>query len=226
MSKATVRHLTGTAAERGMQDLLVALPQLASRSIDQYAALLARSSKLVAGFVPAQLFTTSGCCDIPEQECPPRCVCEIAWEASPGETVKAAIRVRNTSSQARNFTFGAAPLQGGGESPGALALSPEARTLAPGESVDVAIAVTVNDKFKPGECYGTEVLVRGAYEQCVIVRLDVVPSATVRCELDQGDPPVRIRAHRWYEHFQCSEPCEPERPRPNQPGTTVPRDGT
>jgi hypothetical protein len=222
MSKATVRHLTGTAVERGMQDLLVALPQLASRSIDQYASLLARSSQLLAGLIPGQLLSTADCCEIPEQDCPPRCVCEIAWEASPGETVKASIRVRNTSAQARNFTFSAAPLQGGGDSPGALTISPAARTLASGESVDVAISLVVNDKFKPSERYGTEVLIRGAYEQCVIVRLDVVASPTVRCEIDQGEVPVRIRAERWYHHFQCTEPCE--RPRQDVPGITVPGD--
>lgn len=214
MSKATVKHLGGTAAQRGLQELFVALPQLATRSIDQYAALLSRSSQLLAGFVPAQLFPAADCCDIPEQACPPRCVCEIAWEASPGETVKASIRVRNTSAQSRNFTFSAAPLQGGGGSPGALSISPPARTLASGESVDVAISLVVNDKFQPGERYETEVLIRGAYEQCVIVRLDVCKTPTVRCEVDQGDPPVRIRAHQWYEHFQCTEPCEPDRQRP------------
>lgn len=224
MSKATVRHLSGTAAERGVEDLLVALPQLVSRSVEQYAALLGRSSKLLTGLVPAQLFSTSDCCDIPQQDCPPRCVCEIAWEACPGETVKASVRVRNTSAQARNFTFSAAPLQGGGDAPGALAISPAARTLQSGESVDVAIVLAVNDKFRPGERYATEILIRGAYEQCVIVRLDVVSSATVCCEIDQGDTPVRIRAHRWYEHFQCTEPCGPERSRPTPQGPSVPRD--
>ena len=211
MSKATVRHLTGTTAQRGVQDLLVALPQFASRSIDQYAALLARSSKVLAELVPAQLFASGDCCEIPEQDCPPRCVCEIGWEASPGETVKASIRVRNTSAQTRNFTFSAAPLQSGGDAPGALGISPAARTLASGESVDVALGLVVNEKFKPGERYSTEVLIRGAYEQCVLVRLDVLASPTVCCEVEQGDVPVRIRAERWYHNFQCTEPCESPR---------------
>lgn len=28
------------------------------------------------------------------------------------------------------------------------------------------------------------------------------------CEVVLGDPPVRIRAHHWYDHFQCTERCE------------------
>jgi hypothetical protein len=208
MSKATVRHLTGHPAQRGVQDLLVALPQLASRSIDQYASLLSRTSQLFAGLIPAQLLSSTDCCEIPEQECPPHCVCEIAWEACRGETVKASIRVRNTSSQSRNFAFSAGPMQGQGSSPGAPTVSPTSRQLRSGESVDVAIELPVTEKFEAGERYEAKVLIRGAYEQCVIVRLDVVACPSVRCEVDQGDPPVRIRAHQWYDHFQCTEPCE------------------
>lgn len=220
MSRAHVRHLSDSGAQRGLDELLSALPKLASRSIEQYAELLQRGSALVSGMLPKQLLSMAGCCDIPEQDCPPRCVCAITWEAAPGESVHATIRVTNTSAQARAFHFKATALQGG-PTPPALDISPASANLASGQSVTLTLATSVGANAKPGESYSGEVLINGAYEQCVIVRLDVCSNQSAHCEVEQGDAPVRVRAHQWYHHFQCEEPCAPARS-PRQPGGTVP----
>jgi hypothetical protein len=77
----------------------------------------------------------------------------------------------------------------------------------------VEVSATVPDEFVDGD-YVAEVFITGSYEQCVELRLGVVPSQKCPpgkprcfCDVVQGDPPVRIRAHRWYDHFQCTEPC-------------------
>ena len=220
MSTARVRHLSGSNAQRGLDEVLSKLPKLATRSIEQYVDLLQRGSSLVSAMLPKQLLPMAGCCDIPQQDCPPRCVCEIAWEAAAGESVQATIRVTNTSTQARSFSFKATPLQGGA-SASTLNLSPAGANLVSGQSVTLTLATTLGNDAKPGERYSAEVLIHGAYEQCVVVRLDVCSNQSAHCEVEQGDPPVRVRAHQWYHHFQCEEPCAPARST-EQPGGTVP----
>jgi hypothetical protein len=73
--------------------------------------------------------------------------------------------------------------------------------------------------LQAGAQYVAEVRIVGAYEQCVRLVLDVAAKGAVvdcgpsRCEVAAGDLPVRIRAHRWYDHFQCTEPCTELLPR-------------
>jgi hypothetical protein len=154
-------------------------------------------------------------CEIPEIDCPPRCVCEVTWEASPGETPALTVRVTNASKFARTFHLDATSFVGDGGSPGTITLAPKSLSLPAGHVGIVNATFTVPDV--PEGAYEAEILVRGAYEQCVRVRLTVKCEKTCgesrcTCEVVQGDPPVRIRAHHWYDHFQCTEPCfEPQR---------------
>src|SRR5262249_46017024 len=89
-------------------------------------------------------------------------------------------------------------------------LSPASLSLAPGQAGVVRATFTV--PRTPEGDYDAEIVVRGLYEQCVCVTLKVQCKKTCgdeccACEVVQGDPPVRIRAHQWYHHFQCTEPC-------------------
>lgn len=159
------------------------------------------------------------CCEIPETECPPRCVCDVTWEARPGDTRSLTVRVTNSSKSARTFQLHAAPFAGPGGSPGTLSLSPSTLTLQPGHAGIVNATFTVPNV--PDGDYHAEIVVKGAYEQCVRVRLRVQCKRTCDdehciCDVVQGDPPVRIRAHQWYDHFQCTEPCvDPGRQEPD-----------
>jgi hypothetical protein len=160
-------------------------------------------------------------CAIPEIDCPPRCVCDVTWEASPGETPGLTVRVTNTSSSARTFQFQATPFTGPSGSPGTLALAPPTLTLQPGQTGVVNAKFTVPNV--PEDDYHAEILIKGAYEQCVRVRLRVRCRKTAgdehcTCDVLQGDPPVRIRAHHWYHHFQCVEPCGDDRQRSDHHG--------
>lgn len=149
-------------------------------------------------------------CAIPETECPPRCVCEVTWEASAGETPGLTVRVTNSSKSTRTFQLHATPFAGPGGSPGTMSVAPSSLTLQAGDAGIVSAKFTV--PTVPEGDYHAEIVVRGAYEQCVRVRLRVQCNKICgdehcTCDVVQGDPPVRIRAHHWYDHFQCTEPC-------------------
>ncbi len=147
-------------------------------------------------------------CAIPETDCPPRCVCELRWEAQPHETVRGTLRVVNTGQQRRQFTFAATNLTSDGLDSGvAPSLAPSAADLAPQEAVTAQVSIPLRQGFETGRTYRGEILVRGLYEQCVRVAVQVEPEPRPHCEVRQGEIPVRVRAHRWYHHFQCEEPC-------------------
>jgi hypothetical protein len=209
MSKAHVRHLGGSTIQSGIDDLVGVVPGILAQSIEQYGKLLQRSSRLLTELLPSRSLNLTDCCGIPEQDCPPRCVCEIVWEACPGESLQATIGVRNTSSRARDFTFSAGQWTGAAGALPQLKVSPQSAHLNAGERTVVTLSLQLNSQAKAGQQHETEVALRGAYEQCVRVRLQVCDDSAAHCEVEQGDPPVRIRAHQWYDHFQCEEPCAP-----------------
>jgi hypothetical protein len=137
-------------------------------------------------------------------------VCEVSWEAKAGETPTLTLRVTNSSKSTRTFQVHATPFAGPGGSPGTLSLTPSSLTLQPGHSDFVSAKFTVPNV--PDGDYHAEIVVKGAFEQCVCVGLRVRCGKTCcnehcTCDVVQGDPPVRIRAHEWYHHFQCIEPC-------------------
>lgn len=210
MSQATVRHLGGSTVQQGLDGLLDGLPGLVNGATSQYVGLLRRGIKLAGDMLPANLAELAGssndCCSVPTQDCPPRCVAEIDWEACAGEAQHAVINVKNSGRQARSFSFSAGNL-----GPSKVDVTPPSAQLAPGQSVAVRVDVPPSEAFKPRETYTGEVLIRGAYEQCVRLRLRVATPATATVDLCQGEVPERITELKWYRHWQCTEPCAPAR---------------
>jgi hypothetical protein len=207
MSQAHVRDLSGSRAEQGVDALLDGLPALLSSAASQYVNLLRRGSKLVEGLLPAGLLETANdCCTVPTQDCPPRCIAEICWEGCACEPQRATVTVKNTGTQARNFSFAAGSL-----GPAKVEVAPPAAQLAPGQAVTLQVVVPGNQGLKEGECYGGELLIRGAYEQCVKLKLCITPSAVPQLEVAQGEMPERITELKWYRHWQCTDPCAPPR---------------
>jgi len=186
-------------------------PKLMASSLEQAGQLLRATSSLLSdSFSEGPSFKRSSCCDVPETECPPRCVCKIQWEASPGEHLKTIVRVTNTSEkQVRTFHFTATAFQGPGDPQVPLEISPADATLQPGHSTLITAEFTPTDAFQPGQTYEAEVLIKGAYEQCVCLQFRPLGEVQAECEVKQGDPPIHLRAHQWYDHFQCAEPCFP-----------------
>ena len=222
MSKVAVRPLS-RACHSDSPSLAQLAPRLLSLSVGAVTDLLQGMAGVLgpalaakATCPPAGVRARTDCCAVPESDCPPRCVCEISWEAARGEKLRCTIRLVNSSASTRTFAVEATSFTGGAE--GAVSVSPSSLLLAGGTSGLVEAAFAVPEEMPPGD-YEAEIVVRGAYEQCVRVLLHVTKKdcgpdlPACRCEITQGDPPVRIRAHHWYDHFQCTEPCAKPRPR-------------
>jgi hypothetical protein len=224
MSQASVRRLgASSSVEQGFDRVLDELPKLMSTAATQYVSLLRRGIDLAGSFVPAGLTDSlsglsslaakgNDCCTVPTQDCPPRCVAEVCWEACLGETQQASITVKNTGSQTRGFSFTATPL-----GPVQPQVQPANAQLAPGQAVAVQVSVPTSEGFKPGETYSGELTIRGAYEQCVQLKLKIAAPQTASVTIDHGDPSQHITELKWYRHWQCTEPCESGRVPPTQP---------
>jgi hypothetical protein len=223
---STVRVRSLTAAPASPEALAEQGRRLASDSAQSLRNLVRGVGELLGpltsglqhGKVPSHRHE-GACCEIPETECPPRCVCEISWEAAVGEGLRATLRVVNSSLQGRSFDLEATELLGPGGSLGAMTVTPPQLQLGPGRSGLARADLTVPAEAREGY-YEGELLVTGAFEQCVRVQVKAVSRDQCRpgepdcmCEVVQGDPPVRLRAHNWYDHFQCTEPCTPVRER-------------
>ena len=225
MSRVSMKHTSG--ATPAAADLLNVAPRLLVLSMESARDFVSRASATLPAMPSLDTLRRSASgggdcgCDIPETHCPPRCVCELHWEGSPGETFRATIRVRNTGKVARTFSVVSGDLSA--PLAGKIAVAPGQLPLAPGGSADVALAYTVPAGAGAGDARA-EVLVTGAYEQCVKVQLTVQPEATITCEVAQGEPPRRVRTMHWYRHWQCEEPCDTPRTNPDVPTTpgTIP----
>jgi hypothetical protein len=190
-----------------MQDLAAMGGKLLSLSLDSSLKFMRGVMDIITPALSnAKMPYLSAVCDIPETECPPRCVCTINWVACRGERRQHAIRVTNTSKQDVTFRLKATSLIGLDGGSDLIVLQPNQLVLKSGESGLSTASITVPDNAPTGE-YHAEILVQGQYEQCVRVNLSVGASKNCVCEVAQGDIPVRIRAHHWYDHFQCVEPC-------------------
>jgi len=204
MSQTYVRDLTGSKAEQGMDVLLDELPGMLSSATSAYLRLIRRAGRMVGDLLPADMLTGANeCCAVPTQDCPPHCVAEICWDACLGETQRASITVKNTSAQTRAFAFTAGNL-----GPAKVEIVPPAAQIAAGQSVTLQVTVA-GAGLKEGETYTTELLVRGAYEQCVKLKLRVTRTAVPQVDLALGDVPQRITELKWYRHWQCTDPCAP-----------------
>ena len=154
-------------------------------------------------------------CEIPETNCPPRCVCDMEWDACEGSKVSGTIDIVNSGDQAKSFTVSSGSFRTIDDDSGVKPqLKPDHFTLAPGDKQTVLVSVNIEKAFVQNDVYQTEVKIRGRYEQCVRLHLSVRRKYTPHCEIKHGEIPRRIVAHHWYDHFQCEELCfEPVRER-------------
>ena len=86
-------------------------------------------------------------------------------------------------------------------------LEPANFDLAPGAHQAVKVSVTPDKSFEAGRVYGSAVTIAGRYEECVQLRVRVHPSREPCCPVEHGEIPRHIRAHQWFDHFQCEELC-------------------
>jgi hypothetical protein len=226
MSRVSVQTggISGESMREPMENLARVSRQMMSSAFNTSRPLLQAYRDVLMAGLPLLRPMRRDCCEVPETSCPPYCVCQMSWEATRGEHLQGTIRVTNTGKQARTFTFDADPFQGPSGDTGAKpTLAPATANLSPNQAVVVKIDLDVGEQFQPGSQYNTDVKIRGLYEQCVRLNLSVQPTTAAHCEVSQGEIPTRLRAHQWYHHFQCEEPCfEPVGKPQEPPAGTVP----
>ena len=115
------------------------------------AAAAASMMPSLASFTSMMPKTT--CCEIPETECPPRCVCQIVWYAARGEHVKATITLTNTAKKTQTFSIAAAPFKGAQGDTGITAtVAPTSVTLNANQLATITVDLDVSDKFDVAPC--------------------------------------------------------------------------
>lgn len=129
------------------------------------------------------------CCEIPETECPPRCVSGIAWKFGRGAVPMATVVVRNDGTTPRTFAFAARPLAGLHGGGATFVVRPSTATLPPGADVQVEIQLTETGGLVAGQEYHSEFLFTGSWEQCVPIVARILPDPFEKRELEQSDAP-------------------------------------
>ena len=217
MSPCDCHTTSQNKVQSALTDVLMLGPTLMAAYLEQAGQFV----RLVAGSFPGSpsLGLLAGCCRIPETSCPPRCACEINWEGRQGEHLTANIRVTNTSGEERAFQFVPAPFQGPGNPVAALTVAPASAVLAAGQSIYLIVQFVPDQTFAPGQNYHADLLLQGVYEERVCFAFKPLCNQQSECDVKMGEPPIRLRAHNWYSHFQCAEPCFPTPKR--TPPTTI-----
>jgi hypothetical protein len=201
----------GSASAIDPEALLAGLPDLVNTATTGYVDLLERGLKMTRAMFSGSrdvFRLPDSCCSVPTRECPPHCVAEIEWDGCGCEAQRAVITVKNTSRENHEYTFSAGSL-----GPAEVEVAPAKASLGAGESVTLNVTAQASEAYEPGETYTGELLVRGAYEQCVILKRRISAPAVARLTIEQGDAPERITELKWYRHWQCVDPCPPARPR-------------
>jgi hypothetical protein len=197
-------------------DLGSNLLKLSTASASEF---IRQASALVSSALPGLgTFRLRKMCEIPETQCPPKSLGKIDWHGCGGMTLTQTIRLTNTSANGQVFTLSTTPFVEPGGAVAQISLNPAHLELSGGAADFVKASMTIPDKFPVGR-YQTKILVIGAYEQYIDVELRVCSQQDRILEVAQGDIPVHIKAHRWYDHFQCVEPCFP--PARKHTGVTV-----
>jgi hypothetical protein len=128
----------------------------------------------------------NGCCAVTETCCSPRCAGELKWKIVPGALPEAAVLVRNVGKSARQFTFSATPLLGVDPGSAKLSVVPATAQLGPGESTVVRVKLDHSIALSACQEYRAEVLIQGAWQQCVEVFIAVSPVPFDQVSVEQS----------------------------------------
>ena len=158
-------------------------------------------------FTPAAPAARCGC-QIPETECPPYCACTLEWTMAPGDVRTGHIQIKNASKEFISYSLVATPLESCERTTQTTPrLEPNSGRVAPGESLHVEVSLTADKGWRAGESYESEIKIRGKYERCVCVRVQVASVPEACCRIEMGEIPKRVHADNWTRHFQCTELC-------------------
>jgi hypothetical protein len=88
MSRAFVRS-PECGARGAFEEAAVLIPRVMIGTLERSTDLMLRAGRMMNALLPKVTLSSlmDPCCEVPEKECPPRCVCEVLWDACQGETV-------------------------------------------------------------------------------------------------------------------------------------------
>jgi hypothetical protein len=168
-------------------------------------------NRFFASAMPAPFATPQSArcgCRIPETDCPPYCACALDWTMAPGDTRVGHIQIKNTSKEFIAYSLAATPLESCERTTQtAPQLKPESGRVAPGQSLHVEVSLTADKSWRAGESYESEIKIRGKYERCVCVRVEVACAPEACCRIEMGEIPKSVHADNWTKHFQCTQLC-------------------
>ena len=133
---------------------------------------------------------------------------KLNWSIQRGMEAEAQLVLRNLGEGGHTFHIESTPWVGIDADAAALELSTDALHLSGGERGVVQLRLKNSQSFRPCQTYHCEIVVRGYQEQRVQLSCKVERDPSAHLEIEQGEAPQRVRAHHWYDHFQCTEPCE------------------
>jgi len=185
------------------KSLLLLGPRLLSATL--YAGVSVVKKTLDGSYKDEDCWHSSmhDCCLIPEGKCPDYYVGTICWNGCSGDTLKHHLQIINKGKEKRLFTLEAEPFASTDKS---ASIAPDSRELKPGESLKAVISFTIPDDFV-GSHFSSHINIKGKYEQCLKLDLQVKPRQHCCTAIEQGEIPKRIKAHQWFHHFQCEEEC-------------------
>ena len=132
----------------------------------------------------------------------------IDWRIQRGVAPQAALTIHNKGAEAQRFELTISPLIGVDGAEATIRLEPQALLIDPGESKTARLELDDSLALSPGR-YSTSLRATGLTAPEIRLRCEACPDPSAQFELEQGEPPTRVRAHHWYDHFQCTDSCTP-----------------
>jgi hypothetical protein len=141
----------------------------------------------------------------------------IVWKIERGVTPLAHIALSNPDQTPRNFAFSTTPLVGLDAEGATLVLSSSHVVVDPRGHAVLHVRLQNTAALSPGQDYHAALSIDGLTRERVPITCVIKQDPAAHAEVSQGDFPTHLRAHHWYDHFQCTVPCAPGPPNPSDP---------
>jgi hypothetical protein len=133
----------------------------------------------------------------------------IVWQIERGVTPLAHIGFSNPDQGPLEVGFSTTPLVGVDAEAATLTLSATRVVVEPRGHAVLRLRLQNTAALSPGQDYHAALLIDGLSKERVPITCTIKQDPTAHAQVSQGDFPTRIRAHHWYDHFQCTVPCAP-----------------
>jgi hypothetical protein len=141
----------------------------------------------------------------PQDNCPPRCLQTIFRHAKSGEIIVVPFKIRNKSNSPKTYLLGVREiLDLDGTTIGQPTLNKNKIEVQPGMAIMAEMKIDLNDKFKPGSVYETDIVIRESrHNQNICFRLFIDPEADIPEAIPYDEKEIDTHFHRWYYHYYC-----------------------